>query len=56
MKKAFENILVIICTIIIAIMGIVGTFVATAGLLEIAWWIITGDWFHFMSTESVSVF
>ena len=57
MKKALENILVIICSIIIIIMGIVGTFVAVAGTLEIAWWIITGEFFHFVELGGpVSIF
>lgn len=56
MKKAFENILVIICSIIIIIMGIVLAFVAVTGMLEIAWWIITGEFFHFASIEPSSIF
>lgn len=52
MKKALEKFWVAVCMCIITVMGIVGTFVAVAGMLEIAWWIITGEFFHFVDLSA----
>lgn len=56
MKKFFEKLMLAVFGIIAVFMGLVAVFNVSVGMLEIAYWIITGDWFHFTSAESVSVF
>lgn len=51
MKEALTGILATIIVIWTIVFGLILLFDISVGLIEIAYWIITGDWFHFMSLE-----
>ena len=56
MKNFFVNLMLTVFGIIGVFISLVVVFDVSVGALEIAYWIITGDWFHFTNPVSASVF
>lgn len=52
LAKALGYIIGVILTLLV----ILGLFDIALGLLELAWWMITGDFFHLIDIEPPSIF